>query len=365
MPNTVTNRQLFFILLFTMTAVASVDISKLMLQAGGAGGWITILLTALLFGAAAFLWAKLNGLHEGKTLFEYSRELIGKAGSYILTIYFTLYFFLVLVYFKLDMGMQLQANFLPNTPLWATALVALIVSGFVAYKGVTNVARLIEIYGIIFLLITLPTHALMVIQGDVNFILPLYNPQETGKVLSGIPQMIFPFLGIEVLAVIPFTAKNSRKAAVTMIGTIIAVGLFYVFNALSSIMMIGDHEILHYNYPLIAAIRQVQLSKLKVFQRIDLLYLTVGFIALLSGLSIFYLNIVEYLCRMLPKAKRLLVTAIVGFAAFLSVFVMKDTENILKTLTAAITLFGVFAAGVTPAALLIIAKVKNRAGKKA
>ena len=124
-------------------------------------------------------------------------------------------------------------------------------------------------------------------------------------------------LGIEVLAIIPFTAKNGPKAVKNAFITLLLIGVFYVLVVESSVMMVGFNEIVHYNYPLLVAIRQVELPYLKIFQRIDLLYLTVGFIGLFAGLSIVYLNIVEYICRMLPKVKRVLVVIAVGLAAFL------------------------------------------------
>jgi spore germination protein len=365
MPNTVTNRQMFFILFMTLTAIASVDIPKVVAQYGGYGGWAAVLLTSLVFAVAALLWAKLNNMHQGKMVFDYSKELVGKAGAYFIAAYFAQYFLTVLITLNLAMSNLLQANFLPNTPMWATAIASIPVIGFVAYKGVTNVARLIEIYGIILLVVSVPVHLLMLAQGDINHILPLYNPAETGKIVSSMWKLIFSFLGVEVIAMIPFTAKNGPKAGKTAFITILLVGLFYVLIVETSMMMIAPYEIIHYNYPLVVAIRQVELPLLKVFQRIDLIYLTVGFIGLFSGLSIVYLNIVEYICRMLPRAKRSLVVTAVGAAAFLGEYLIQGIVDIKKTLQEIVTYSGILAAGLIPVVLIIITKAKKHGNKKA
>ena len=365
MPNTVTNRQLFFILFMTLTAIASVDISKVMVQGAGTSGWVTILITALLFGLAAFTWAKLNGMYEGKMIFEYSQHLIGKIGAYLLTVYFTQYFITVLVALNMAMASQLQTNFLPNTPMWATITASVIVTGFVAQKGVTNTARLVEIYGVIMLLVAATVHSIMIAQGNVDYILPLYNPAQTGRVFSAVREMVFPFLGIELIAIFPFTAKNGAKAASTVFFTVIGVGVFYVINALSCVMLIGENEILHYNFPLIAAIRQVELPILKFLQRIDLTYLTVGFIALLAGLSLIYLSIVEFICRMLPKVRRVVVVVSVGIAALLAYTFLHNVPDIQKTLRGVVTISGVLLAVPVPLVLILLTKGKNHGKKKA
>lgn len=364
MPNTITNRQLFLILFMTLIAIASGDISKVMVQSAGTSGWITILLTAVLFALAAYAWAKLNGMHEGKTLFDYSKELVGRVGTYFLSMYFAQYFLTVLASLNIAMVTLLQTNFLPNTPGWATAFACIIVIGFVANKGVTNAARLVEIYGVILLIVAIPVHIIMFMQGHFDHILPLFNPAETVNAVTSVKEMVFSFLGIEVLAVIPFTARNGRAAAKTAFWAVIAVGFYYVLNALGCVMMIGENEIVHYQFPLIAAIRQVELPFLKIFQRIDLLYLTVGFIGLLAGLSIIYLNIVELICRMLPKVKRIFVVLAVGCVSFVAYYFLSSIANIQKTLIGIITYSGLLVAIMVPLVLIVITKVKNREKKK-
>ncbi len=364
MPNTITNRQMFLMLFICITAVAESDISRVTAQNVGRSGWIAILLTAILFAAAAFLWTKLNNLHQGKMLFDYSKELVGKAGAYFLALYFTQYFITVLVSLNITMSAILQSNFLPKTPVWATSLASLPVIGFVAYKGVTNTARLVEIYGVILIVTSIVVHLIMLMEGDKYFILPLFNPADTGKILSSVKEFTFSFLGFEVLAVIPFSVKQGPKTGAIAAIALLVIGLFYVLIVETNIMMIGVDEIKHYNFPLVVAIRQVEIPLLKVFQRIDVLYLTVGFIGLFGGLSVIYLSIVEFICRMLPKIKRSIIVIAIGVIAILTETVIYGIEDINIMLKEIITYSGVFAACLVPLMLYIITKVKNRGTKK-
>ena len=205
----------------------------------------------IIFAVGAYVIVSLGIMFQGKVLFDYSRELVGRIGSYFLAIYYAQYFLTVLVALTLSMSTMLKANFLPNTPIWATMLATIPVLGFVAYKGITNVARLFEIYGVIFLIISILVRVMMLTQGDVNHILPLFIPSEAGNYIKAIKDAMFAFLGIEVLLIVPFTAKNGPKAPRMALFTLIFIGIFYILVVESSIMMVGINEITHYKYSLI------------------------------------------------------------------------------------------------------------------
>lgn len=364
MSNTVTNRQIFFILFLTLTTVAIVQIPKTMAQSAGTGSWITIIIVSLIFAVGAYALASLNNLFQGMVLFDYSKELVGKIGSWLLAVYYSLYFFTVLISLEHSLTNMMKANFLHDTPQWFILLATMPVCGYVAYKGVTNVARLFEIYGVIFILITILVHVIMLFEGKVNNILPLIIPSEAGNYISAIKDAIFPFLGIEILTIIPLTEKNGKKAAKTAFLTLLGVGLLYILVVESSIMMVGIDEVSEYNYPMIFAIRLVQLPFLKVFERVDILYLTVGFLGIIAGLSIVYLSIVENICRMLPKSNRLFIVLLVSLAAFMLGMVTQSFENIDKILNETLTLSGIAAALFIPIVLLLVAKVKKHAKNK-
>lgn len=363
MTNTITNRQIFFILFLTLTCYSVVVISKEMAQSAGRGAWITILATSLVFAAGAAVIASLNNMFPGKMLFDYATSLVTKPGAYLLSLYYVAYFMFILVFLISGFSKLLNADFFPKTPIWAFPLAGLPVFCYVAYKGVTNVARLTEIVGAVFLFTALFVHILMLTEGKVNRILPLFNPKDIGQYLKGFEYSIFPFLGIETLLIIPFTEKNRKKSARAAAMTILAVGLFYVLVIQSSIMKLGINDIVNFNDALIVAIRDTSPPFLEIIARLDILYLTVGFGGLFVGISIVMLAVVEYLCRMFKKASRPAVVIAVGgaaYALYMLVVGIKGFEEIGEKLGTYAGLFGAFAIPVT---LLIIAKVKKRSAK--
>jgi spore germination protein len=359
MTNSITNRQMFFILFLTLTTYTIVDIAKEMAESADTGGWIPILITAVIFAVAVTVIVRLNNMFQGKVLFDYSQEIVGKVLAYILGVYFIIYFLLIGVYLNVQISNLLKAQFYPETPQWATLLLGIPVFGYIANKGITNVARLFEIYGIIFIVAALTVHIIMFTQGMNYSILPLFNKADTGKYFAAIKDTIFPFLGIEILTIIPFTQKNGKKATKTAFFSVLAIGLFYVLVVESCIKIIGFHNIANYQYPLIEAIRLVDAP---FFERFDILYLTIGFLGMIAGITIIYLAIVEYACRMFARVKRGIIVSIVGAVlTVLSLFSLSTKEPDIFLVF--LTLLGLVAAIVIPTVLFVIARVKKRAGK--
>lgn len=363
MTNSITNRQMVFILFLTLSTVTLITIPKVMAESAGVGGWVTLMSTAVIFGVLAVIIVSLNNMFQGKVLFDYSQQLVGKAGSYIIAIFYILYFVGISVDLSSSLTNILKTNFLLKTPQWATLFASLFICGYAAYKGITNVARIFEIYGFIFLLAVGAVHILMLFQGNPENILPLYVPSETGKYFAAIKDAIFPFLGIEVLTVIPFTVKNGKKSAKIAFLTLIGIGLLYVLVTESSIMMVGKNEIVHYQDAMITAIRQVELPFIEFLKRVDVIYLVVGLMGIHAGITIVYTSIVEYVCRIFSKVSRVIIVVCVGIAIFVLGTIASGINNFGKVFSELVIYFGLAAAAFIPILLFVIAKVKKHAGK--
>jgi len=359
-------------LVLTLTS-GIVGIAKSMAATVGTNAWLVIIITSLVFGLAAAVIASLNTMHEGQMLFDYAPSLITRPVAYILIVYYIAYFLFILASLVYDLTRLLHYDFFHKTPLWAFPLAGLPVFCYVAYKGITNVARLSELVGIVFLVAGLLVHLLMGIEGRTSRILPLIDPGRLSAFLSGLKASVFPFLGFEIMLVIPFVKKNntgsspaknkSSSPTKTAFLSLLAVGAFYVILVETSIMKIGIDDIINHNDALVVAIRDTSPKGLEIISRLDILYLTVGLAGLFMGISIALMAAVEYLCRLFPKMGRLLITACVGavvYVLFLFVYGIPDYQEFYVELG---TYLGLFGAVLMPCVLLLIAKIKRRGGK--
>lgn len=360
MANSITNRQIFFILFLTSISFGVVSISKIMAESAGTGSWLTLLITALIFAIAAIMIVSLNNMFQGKMLFDYSKEIIGNVGSYTVSIYFVIYFLLILIFLVIQLSNILQSNFLLKTPKWAIMLFGIPVFGFLAYKGITSVARMFELYGLLVLIFAILIHIGMVEQAKIENILPLFDMNDADKYLTAIEKAIFPFLGVEILLAIPFTKKNGKKAKKTAFLSLLFIGLFYILVVETCIMKLGITSIVHYKDALIVAIRDTELEFLDFLQRLDILYMAVGFMGFFMGISIVYTALVEYLCKIFSRLKRLTIVLIVGAISYslcLFVIKIKGYEDFFNETLKYLGLVSVF---LIPVILLIIAKVRKK-----
>lgn len=351
---------MFFILFLTLTSSGVVSISKDMAQSAGNGSWITILITAIIFAIGVIVIVSLNNMFKGKMLFDYSKNVIGKFGAYSFSIYYVIYFLIVGIYLIIQISNIVKANFLLKTPNWATMLSGIPVFCFLAYKGITSVARMFELYGLIFLIIAVLTHIGMVTEAKVENILPLFNIEDVGNYLSAVDYAIIPFLGIEILLVIPFTKKNGKKARKTAFLSVLFIGIFYVLVVESCIMKIGINSIVHYKDALIVAMRDTEIEFLDFLQRLDILYVTVGFMGFFMGISVVYTAIVEYLCKIFSHVKRLTIVLIVGVASFLLCLITIKVQGYEDFFKETIKYTGLVSAFLIPVILLLGAKVRKK-----
>lgn len=360
--NGITNRQIVFILYLSLTAITLITLPKDMAINSGRGFWVTILISSVIFGFAAVLITKLNMMFPGDTLYDYSRRIIGKAPTYAVSVFYILYFLTVSFFLCISFANVMHFDFFTETPRWGELIVGIPLFGYMAYKGTATIARLYLILGGLLLVIMTFIFVSMLFEGRIERVLPLFVPSEAGKYITAVKNTITPFLGMELLTVIPFTKKN-KGAPKAAFFTILGIGLYYILSIAGCHMMLGSNEIVYHNDALIEAIRLVQYPTVEFLQRLDIFYLTFGFMGVSIVKSLVYTAVVEYFCRMFPKVKRIYPVIGIGVIIFVLSELSKDVRDLEAVLSGVISVAGLAAAAAIPGLLYIIARVKRHAGK--
>jgi spore germination protein len=356
----VTDRQVFFLIFLTLTAYMSISVPNVIAKHVGISGWITLIVTAILFAAFAAVIVRLNSRFPGLTLFEYGQQIVGKALTYLLVAYFIGYFLMYAVYMNIQLASFLKAEFYPKTPERAMLAVSIAVFGFVSYRGVTNVARFFEIIGVAFLIATAATHMTMIQQGNIREIQPFFRASKFVYDLLAVRYGALFFIGIEVLLIIPLSGIGARRTTWVAAIAVLFVGFAYVVIVETSIMVLGLKAAANYNYAMIEAIKLIDIP---IFERFDLIYLTVGFYGLVAGICGLYLALVEYAARVFWKVHRLVVVSAIGVILFALSVAALNMKNAKEILQAALPVAGVVSGVIIPTVLILIAKVR-RLGEK-
>lgn len=95
-----------------------------------------------------------------------------------------------------------------------------------SYKGVANVARMLEIIGALFLLVTVGICVIILVQGMNYNILPFFNKSDAKSFLAAMKDLSTPFTGLGILFIVPFTKQN-KKAPKVAFFTLLFIGLMY------------------------------------------------------------------------------------------------------------------------------------------
>lgn len=359
----ITNNQLAFILFLTLSVVSLSSLPGTIARTAGVGGWVTLITASIIFGVFAAIIVSLNNLHYGQTIYEYSPKLVGNIGKYIITFLYIIYFLAIATFLSGTLSGMLKSNFLFETPIWITLFLGITVCCYGAYKGLTNVARLIEIYGIIVLIAIVFVHIIMLFQGNIEFIRPFYIPSETKKYFASLKEIIVPFLGIEVLTIIPLSKQNGKRAVKVAFFSIIAIGLVYVLVVQSSIMMVGMNEIIYYEQSMLAAIRLVMLPNIEFLRRIDVIFLIAGLGGTQVGIMMAFTALVEFISKIFNKVKRAILCLIVGGITLTLSLLMINIDNYNTIFRNIFSIYGLTVAAFIPIMLFIITKVKRNVQK--
>lgn len=360
MENSITNRQMAFMIFLILTSYGVTVAPALLASTAGSGSWLTILLTAIFFAICAAMVVSLNIRFEGMSFFEYSPHLIGRFFPYTVLVIFILATILFIVFLVTQMASLLQADFLIQTPKWSTMLIAIPVFCFIAQKGITNTARMTEIFGLIYLITAVVVHILMLMDSKVENILPLLDISETGRYFAAMKYTVILYVGCSLLYIIPFTKENQGKKAVrTVFITLLCIGAFYVLVVESSIMKVGINNIVYYKDSLLVAIRETEVPFLDFLKRMDILYLTVGFSGYFMGISMAYLVLTEYLCKIFKKAGRIWIVTATGAVSYVLCLIAEGIRGFADFIQDIISYATIFTIFVIPVILLIIARIKK------
>lgn len=358
MKGAVKNSQLFFALFLLYTVQSVISIPQKAIKAAGTGSWFSLLLLSLFFSLCVFFIAKLNTKFEDKTIFEYSQLLVGKISAYIITIIYASFFLFILISVARSTADFTKDNFLPLTPIWAILFIFIITCSFIASKGLTNLARMSQIYGAIYIVTAFLIHSSMIILGDYKHIMPFFEVKMVKQYIFGMKDLIAPFLGFEVLAFIPFGKVNAKNGVRTSMLSVLFVGLFYIFIVETSTIMLGINSVILRKNAVVEALRETRLPSTLLLERPDLLFLIVGFMGIIASLSIIIFITAESLSKIFSKANKNLLIVIVALTVFIMGLLI-DTELAIFMFEEIQPVWSVFTALVIPVTLLIFSKVKR------
>ena len=355
----ISNRQIFFIIFITLSSFTIVELPKTMARSAGTGAWVPLLIAAVIFSFAVAVIIHLGNLFIGKTLFEYSTLLVGKFVTYCFTTIYILYFFGVLSMLIRSGSEIVKLEILIKTPIWATGLALILFSAFAASKGISNIGRIFEFFGYTVFLSIILLSILMFQSGDTLNIFPLFEYKQVNTYIEALPVAIMPFLGIEVLTMIPISKCNERKAVFYSICGVLTVCAYYILAVYLTYMLLGVEDTKNYKDSLFIGIRLLDIEMLQFLKRLDIVAFTVWIYSMFCTITIVIYALYEYTHKIFSKAKSQKLFIVVCGLVYIAALLPASSDEAAQIFTYLTMYFGLIPAFIIPMILLVTAKVKN------
>ncbi|MCY6484714.1 endospore germination permease [Clostridium aestuarii] len=356
MKEYLTNIQIFFILVISVTVHDSMELAKEVAEVVGTDGWITILLGMVISIFFTYIITYLGSTFRGKTLEEYSNIIVGKFFTNIFIIIYIIYFFLVGAFLP-QIGCEfLRLEILEKTPRWTMVLALLLVVYYTICKGLRVIGRLFEFYGFIIIMATIFIPTIMFTQGRLINIQPLVGSVDKIQYVKGLEKVI-PYIGIELLMIIPFEKNNSKILKYT-ISAILLSGFIFLLAFEACISILGVDDIIYYKDALFVAVRRVDVPYLEFFQRIDGIFISIWFMALIAKTCIYIYATVYLLKKIFKKVEFKYIGLVVIVLACIIGKIPKTFESQQKLFQYA-GYMSILTGVIIPLILFSIAKVKK------
>ncbi len=250
--------QTIYLLSSTIIGFGIITIPRNLAEAVGTPDvWISIILGWIISLLIGLFCTNIALRFQGKTFFDFSKQLAGKGIGTILCIILIFYAILISSFEIRMMGEVTKFYLLENTPIEAILISMLWVGSYAVMGGINSLARLIQLLAPI----TFIVFFLVIIMGIKLFqtenILPVLG-HGVIPVVKGIPPGFFVNSGVEFIMIWIAFMKHPKKAKkVVFFGTAIPTAL----NLTATILIIGALSINGVKadtYPLISFVKQYE-----------------------------------------------------------------------------------------------------------
>lgn len=353
--------QLGIFLIVTMVGVGILTLPREVVEIADTDGWMLVLSSGALTMGLSLIINYLSSLFPNQTVIEYSGELMGRPLGLVVGILFMANYIIFAAFSVRIFGEVLKIFLLPRTPIEVIIMTFLIASAYLVRKGLEGIARFYEIISLIkfipFFLALLAGAS----QVDFTNLLPIFQASPL-RMASGTLQIIFSFLGFEILFLfLPYVSDrgNIKKSLIISVSIIIMIYLFTVFFVIASF---GSEEVKLLMWPLMAYIKSVQVPGAFI-EQLEGVIMTIWVLFIYTTMSTMCFSASFTINRLLKtQEQRIYAVAILPLIYFLSLL-PDNPPQLYDWLSIVAVYLGNAIALFLPILLLLLAKIRKKGVK--
>ena len=358
MERFITNRQVSFVLYCIIVGYGIINLPKNTAMAGGTGGWVSIFIATLIFIPITYMLTYLQYLYEGKTIYEYSQELVGKLMTYVFMLVYIMYFFL---YFTMIIRIYCETialTILVKTPVMYLSILFYVVIGYAIIKGLNTIVRLCEIYGFLSIVFSIIFSLILFTQGKLVNITPIFVSDDIMVYLKGVSKMFLPLLGMEILTVIPFNKNNNKgifRYTTLMVGFI---GILYIYIVESVLSVVGVESIIYIKASIFGVAKGIDVSYLEFLRRLDGVYIFTWTLNIICAASLWGYGAATLTNKVFKSIRYNFIVIFMIILSFIIARIPKTMEQVENFITY-LSYAGTMAFFLIPFILFLVTKVRK------
>jgi spore germination protein (amino acid permease) len=313
-----TSFQLSIFIIQTQIGVGVLGLPFNVFSVSKGDAWISVLVAGGIVQAMITILWLLGRRFPSKSLFDYSKVLLGKFAGTLITAGYLIYGVLVVIIILMYSTAIIKSWSLNLTPVWVVMLMLLIPGVYLGKEKVMEISNVYVVVTIlIVLLVVVSTIVLFIYPVDWRYLFPI-GASGGFTILKGAKEAYFSMLGFELLLILyPYFHHNGSAAVYKAVTSAnLTVTLVYTFMTIVSIVTFSPDELKIVPQPVLYYVKSLYLQ---VVERVDLLFASFWVVNVITSLTSYLFLCTEscsYLFKKFKKLKRGYCTAFWGGAAY-------------------------------------------------
>ncbi|MGN7759874.1 GerAB/ArcD/ProY family transporter [Paenibacillus sp. 22594] len=250
--------------------------------------WMSVLLGGLIVMLVIFVMVKLSQQFPGKTVYQYSKRIVGTLPGGFLSSLLIIYY-IIIAGFEIRVLAEITMFFLlEGTPVWAIVIPFIWVGCYLVFGGINSIARLYQIIFPISLFILMICYVLSIRIFDINHLRPVLS-EGLMPVIKGLKSTVLVYTGCEVVMTITAFMQHPQHAVKAMLA---GIGIPMVLYLLTVIVVVGGlsiDSVITSTWPTIDLVRSFEISGF-FFERFEFPLLVIWMMQMFCNFCSFFFN---------------------------------------------------------------------------
>jgi len=248
--------------------------------------WLSVLIGGVVVILMAIVMAKLSQKFPGKTIFQYSRKIIGRPPAFVMCILLIVYFIMIAGFEVRVLAEVTMFFLLEGTPIWAILIPFIWLSCYLIFGGINAISRLFQLIFPICVLVLAVSYVLSIRIFDINNLRPFLG-EGLFPVIKGMKSTVLVFAGFEVIMLLIAHMQHPEKAIKAVVAGISVPVILYFFTIVFVIGGMSTDAVLRSTWPTIDLLRSFEVSGL-FFERLEFPFLVIWTLQMFCNFTCYY-----------------------------------------------------------------------------